>query len=225
MQFVCDAPPKTWFRIETEGEAALESRAMNHAVENWFKQAYEQATKSYVPPRSAPYIEQNIGLKAHIQRVMPLFLTLRDAEGNALVTAMLPPLGKDERSFKPIVVGVDNTDPYPEHGDAIRQLARHYGLTLDPARCYPYRRGCRTLTLPRIPLRRALSWPRPCPGRTRRGGVRSPPATGGRCWSSRASNRRSSRPTPAVTGRWCAARARPPGRRGPAPAWQPGRTD
>ena len=24
---------------------------------------------------------------------------------------------------------------------AIRQLARHYGLTLDPARCYPYRRG------------------------------------------------------------------------------------
>jgi hypothetical protein len=72
---------------------------------------------------------------------MPLFLTLRDAEGNALVTAMLPPLGKDERSFKPIVVGVDNSDPYPEHGDAIRQLARHYGLTLDPARCFPYRRG------------------------------------------------------------------------------------
>jgi hypothetical protein len=33
MQFVCDAPPKTWFRIETEGEAALESRAMDHAVE------------------------------------------------------------------------------------------------------------------------------------------------------------------------------------------------
>src|SRR6516225_1981223 len=99
MQFVCEAPPKTWFRIETEGEAALESRAMNHAVEKYFKQAYEQATKSYVPPRSAPYIEQNIGLKAHIQRVMPLFLTLRDAEGNTLVTAMLPPIGRDERSF------------------------------------------------------------------------------------------------------------------------------
>ena len=28
-----------------------------------------------------------------------------------------------------------------EHGEAIRQLARNYGLTLDPARCYPYRRG------------------------------------------------------------------------------------
>jgi hypothetical protein len=141
MQFVCDAPPKTWFRIETEGEAALESRAMNHAVEKYFTQFYEQATKSYVPPRSAQYIEQNIGLKAHIQRVMPLFLTLRDAEGKALVTAMLPPQGKDERSLRPIVVGADNTDPYPEHGEAIRVLARHYGLTLDPARCYPYRRG------------------------------------------------------------------------------------
>jgi hypothetical protein len=142
MQFVCDAPGnKTWFRIETEGEAALESRAMNHAVDKYFKQNHEQAAKTYVPPRSAPYIEQNIGLKAHIQRVMPLFLTLRDAEGTALVTAMLPPKGKDERSFKPIIVGFDNCDPYPEHGDAIRALGRHFGLTLDPARCYPYRRG------------------------------------------------------------------------------------
>lgn len=141
MQFVCDAPPKAWFRIETEGEAALESQAMNHAVEKYFKQFHEQAARSYVPPRSAAYIEQNIGLKAHVQRVMPIFLTLRDAEGKALVTAMLPPLGKDERSFKPIiVVGYDNCDPYPEHGDAIRVLARHYGLALDPGRCYPYRR-------------------------------------------------------------------------------------
>lgn len=141
MQFVCDAPPnKTWFRMETQGEAALESRAMNHTVEKYFKQAYEQAARSYVPPRSAHYIEQNIGLKAHVQRVMPMFLTLRDPEGNALVTAMLPPSGKDERSFKPIIVGFDNSDPYPEHGDAIRQLGRHFGLSLDAARCYPYRR-------------------------------------------------------------------------------------
>ena len=28
------------------------------------------------------FIEQNIGLKTHVQRVMPRFLTLRDAEGN-----------------------------------------------------------------------------------------------------------------------------------------------
>lgn len=141
MQFVCEAPPKTWFRIETEGEAALESRAMNHAVEKYFKQAYQQASKAYVPPKTGLYFEQNIGLKAHIQRVMPRFLTLRDAEGNGLVTAMLPPAGQDERAFRPIIVGSSNSDPYPEHGDAIRTLAAHYGLTLDPGRCFPYRRG------------------------------------------------------------------------------------
>lgn len=141
MQFVCEAPPKTWFRIETEGEATLKSRAMNHAVEKYFKQAYEQAAKTYVPPKTGLYIEQNIGLKAHIQRAMPLFLTLRDGEGNALVTAMLPPTGQDERAFRPIIVGAGNNDPYPEHGEAIRALAQHYGLTLDPGRCYPYRRG------------------------------------------------------------------------------------
>ena len=141
MQYVCDAPPSTWFRFETEAEAALESRAMNHAVEKYFQQACEQAASTYVPPKSAAYIEQNIGLKAHIQRVMPRFLTLRDGEGKALVTAMLPPAGQDERTFKPIIVGFENTDPYLEYSDAIAALAQHFDLTLDPARCYPYRRG------------------------------------------------------------------------------------
>lgn len=141
MQYVCDAPPKTWFRIETEAEASLESRAMDHAVEKHFRQAYEQAAKTYVPPRSGLFIEQSIGLKAHIQRVMPVFLTLRDGEGIPLVTAMLPPVGQDDRAFKPIIVGFGNGDPFPEHGDAIRKLGEHFGLKLDPARCYPYRRN------------------------------------------------------------------------------------
>jgi hypothetical protein len=142
MQFVCDAPSsKTWFRIETEAEAIFESRAMNHAVEKHFRQSHEQAVKSYVPPRSGAFIEQDIGLKAHTQRVMPLFLTLRDAEGNALVTAMLPPTGRADRSFRPIIVGVANSDPFPEHGAAIQKLGEHFGLTLNPERCYPYRRG------------------------------------------------------------------------------------
>lgn len=140
MQYVCDAPPNTWFRIETEGEAALESRAMDHAVEKYFRQAYQQAAESYVPPKSAHYIEQNIGLKAHIQRVMPMFLTLRDSEGKALVTAMLPPAGQSDSKFRPIIVGFGNADPYPEYGEAIHLLAQHFGLTLDPARCYPYHR-------------------------------------------------------------------------------------
>src|SRR5215471_16969659 len=113
MQYVCEAPPKTWFRIETEAEAALEARAMNHAVDKHFQQAYEQAAKTYVPPRSGHFVEQNIGLKAHIQRVMPIFLTLRDGEGNALATAMLPTGGKEDRTFKTIIVGVGNKDPFP----------------------------------------------------------------------------------------------------------------
>ena len=34
MRFVCDAPDRTtWFQIETEAEAALESDLMQHAVE------------------------------------------------------------------------------------------------------------------------------------------------------------------------------------------------
>ena len=37
MQYVCDAPKgKTWFRIETEGEAAHELRLMSHTVEKYF---------------------------------------------------------------------------------------------------------------------------------------------------------------------------------------------
>lgn len=140
MQFMCDATPYTWFRIETAAEAALESRDMNHAVEKYFLQAHEQAVKSYVPPKTVRPFEQSIGRKAHVQRVMPRFLTLRNNEGKALVTAMLPPAGDDERKFKPIVVGNANGDPYVDHAAAIKTLAQHLGLTLDPARCYPYRR-------------------------------------------------------------------------------------
>lgn len=141
MQYVCDAPPKTWFRIETQGEAALESRAMDHAVEKYFRQCHEQAVKSYVPPPSVSRFEQSIGLKDHIQRAMPMFLTLRDREGNGLVTAMLPPAGRGDTGFKSIIVGVANSDPYPEHGDAIKALARHVGFALDRDRCFPYQRS------------------------------------------------------------------------------------
>lgn len=139
MQYICDAPgAKTWFRIETEGEAALESDSMNHAVEKHFLLAWEAAARSYRSMSSA-FVEQDIGLKAHIQRGMPLFLTLRDAEGQALVTAMLPPGGRPEPTFRIIIVGPENGDPYIEHGAAIRKLGEHFGLTLDRAHCYPYR--------------------------------------------------------------------------------------
>jgi hypothetical protein len=141
MQYVCESPPKTCVRIETEAEAFQESQAMDHAVERYFNQAREQAAAAYVPPAGRRVIEQNIGLKAHIQSAMPIFLTLRDNEGTPLATAMLPPAGQTEREFRPIIVGPGNSDPYPEHGEAIKALGKHYGLTLDPVRCFPYRRG------------------------------------------------------------------------------------
>ncbi len=140
MEYVCDAPGgKTWFRLETEGEAAQESQLMNHAVEKFFLRERQKATQSY-RPGSTSFIESNIGLEAHIRREMALFLTLRDAEGTALATAMLPPRGADDRHFRIIIVGPSNGDPYPVHGEAIAALGAHYGLALERSRCFPYGR-------------------------------------------------------------------------------------
>ena len=100
MRYVCDAPGgKTWFRIETEAEATTESDGMRHAVEKFFRKEQEKATQSF-QPASTVYFEQEIGLKAHVQREMPLFLTLRDDEGNPLATAAgsCPPNASGYRS-------------------------------------------------------------------------------------------------------------------------------
>jgi hypothetical protein len=141
MQFVCDAAGAlSWFRIETEAEAIQESALMEHAVEKHFRRAQDAAAQSW-QPGALPYIEQDIGRAAHIRRSMPVFLTLRDAEGAALVTAMLPPGGRADAGTLPVVVGRHNSDPYPEYGAAIEALGRHFGLGLDRSRCYPYRRG------------------------------------------------------------------------------------
>jgi hypothetical protein len=138
MQFVCDAPGrKTWFRIETEAEAAAESETMRHAVEKFFRRERETAVQSY-RPTAASYIERDIGLGAHIQRTMPLFLTLREHDGTPLATAMLPPEGKDVDGFRMIIVGPANADPFVAHDEAIQALAKHFGLTLNRERCFPY---------------------------------------------------------------------------------------
>ncbi len=138
MEYICDAPKnRTWFRLISEGEAVAESDTMHHAVEKHYRREWERADDNYRPSTSV-YIEQDIGKKAYIHRTMPIFVTLRDDEGNALVTAMLPPTGKPDSTC--IVVGKSNADPYPDHGDAIEALGRHYGLTLDRHRCFPYRR-------------------------------------------------------------------------------------
>jgi hypothetical protein len=141
MRFVVDAPNgKSWFRLETEAEAAQESQMMRHAVEKYFRLEREKAVQSF-QPASRSFIESDIGLNAHIQSVTPLFLTLRDQDGNAHVTAMLPPGGKAEPGSRSIIVGPGNGDPYPTEGDAIKALGDHFGLTLERERCYPYQRG------------------------------------------------------------------------------------
>ena len=141
MRFVVDAPNgKSWFRLETEGEAVQESQLIRHNVEKYFRIEREKAVQSYRPV-SKSFIEQDIGLEAHIQRAMPLFLTLRDQDGKALVTAMLPPGGKTGAGARCIIVGPGNADPYPTDGEAIKALGAHFGLTLERERCYPYQRG------------------------------------------------------------------------------------
>ncbi|MDB5570032.1 MAG: hypothetical protein JWN93_1215 [Hyphomicrobiales bacterium] len=140
MQFVCDAPDgKTWFRIETEAEASAESDLMQHAVYKHFCRKREEASLSF-KPASRAFIEQEIGRDAHIQRAMPMFLTLRDREGAGLVTAMLPPQAPMAPLFTPLVVGVGNADPFVEHAAAIKALGERFGITLDRQRCYPYGR-------------------------------------------------------------------------------------
>jgi hypothetical protein len=136
MEYACDAPgDRTWFRIETEEEAAQESVLMRHSMERYFCSAMSKARQSFSPP-STVFFEQEIGLKAHLRREMPLFLTLRDDSGTPLVTAMLPQAGHFVASFRPIILGRGNTDPYMKYADAIVALARHFRLTLDRARCY-----------------------------------------------------------------------------------------
>ena len=141
MQYICDASRDTWFRLETLSEAQTESQLMDHAAERYFREAYERAQRSYVPPAGGRFIEQNIGLKDFIQRSMPMFVTLRSNDGTPLVTGMLPPGGKSQPGFRPIIVGRSNGDPYREHGEAIAALAKHLGLALDRERCFPYQRG------------------------------------------------------------------------------------
>ena len=141
MRYVCEAPGgKTWFRIETESEAVAESEIMRHAVEKYFRKEQDRAAQSFRPVSKVSF-EQEIGLKAHIRREMPMFLTLRDEEGQALVTAMLPPGGQADPGFKPIIVAAQNADPYPDYADAIAALGQHFGIPLERTRCYPYRRG------------------------------------------------------------------------------------
>jgi hypothetical protein len=138
MKYICDAPGgRTWFRIEAEEEARQESALMQHSLQRHFLAERDKARQSFRPQSNVSF-EQEIGLKAHLQREMPLFLTLRDEDGTPLVTAMLPPAGQQPRPGKPVILGRGNTDPYIRYASSILALARHLRMTLDRARCYPY---------------------------------------------------------------------------------------
>ena len=133
MEYICDAPDdRTWFRLVTEGEALAESEQMRHAVEKHFRREREKAADSFHPLTNV-FIEQDIGKEAHIQREMPLFLTLRDQDGAPLVTAMLPPGGRATVPSAASSSGPANGDPYKQHGDAIEALADHFDIPLDRA--------------------------------------------------------------------------------------------
>lgn len=136
MKYVCEVSKgRTWFRIETDAEAEAETRLMRHAVEKHFRREQERARQSYVPGHG---LERDIQLKSHLARTTPLFLTLRADDGAGLATAMLPPGGTENDDFPIIIVGPENADPYPDHGDAIEALGRHYKISLSRSRCYPY---------------------------------------------------------------------------------------
>src|SRR5262245_38008450 len=140
MQYVCDAPNgKTWFRIETEGEAVHESRLMGHTVEKYFRREREKAVQSWHPERPNA-IGRDIGLEAHVQGEMPLFLTLRDRDGNALTTAMLTQGGEASGGFRLVIVHASNSVRFPRQDPSIVRLGAHFGLTLERDRCFPYGR-------------------------------------------------------------------------------------
>jgi hypothetical protein len=137
MRFVCDAPGgRTWFQIETEDEAQAEGEMMRHAVHRYFQRELNRARASY-RPADPNGIERDIGLKAHIARTMPIFLTLRDEDGAGVATAMLPQ-GGGGRGFQIVIVGPGNSNPYPAAADAIAALEPRFGLELPEEDCYPY---------------------------------------------------------------------------------------
>lgn len=139
MRYVCNAPGgATWFRIETEAEAEAESVLMRHMVEKYFRRYEIAARESYRAPAGAPTFEQAIGLKDHVARSMPLFLTLRSDTGEGLATAMLPPEGRNQVNFRIVIVGPENADPYKANERAIDALAAHYSLSLPREECFPY---------------------------------------------------------------------------------------
>lgn len=126
MQFICEAPgQKTWFRIETEGEAVDDAEAMRHAMDYRFRHERQLAIRSYNPNTDARTAENGLG--AHLRRTMPIFLTLRGSDGLPLATAIVPQIAG---YYAANVVGPSYTDAYAREQDAIAALEAHLGRSL-----------------------------------------------------------------------------------------------
>ena len=139
MRYVCDAiGGQVWFSLENQSEADHEGAVMHHAVARYFEQERWAAQASYKPREGLAEFERNIALKGHVERVMPLFLTLRDEDGHALVTSMLSRDVERGVLSQAIIVGPANGDPYPDHAEAIALLGKHYGVDLPRETCFPY---------------------------------------------------------------------------------------
>jgi len=131
MQYVCEAPGrKVWFRIESSAEAALESAVMKNAIEFQYENAHRAAIQTYQPSSRLHFVERDIGLKSHIARTMPMFLTLRDGEGKHLVNAVLPPCGREDDTFACRIVGPGGMDALTAEADAVEVLEKHFGLSV-----------------------------------------------------------------------------------------------
>ena len=130
MQYVCDAPGRrAWFRIETEGEASLEAQDMGHSLDYFFRHERDTATRAYAPLRTLSFIERDIGLSAHLTRTMPIFLTLRESDGTAVASALLPQ-DPDQLSIAARVIGPGDNDAFREQREALQALEKHLGKKL-----------------------------------------------------------------------------------------------
>jgi len=135
MRYICDAPGnKTWFCIETEGEAADESDTMQHAVEKYFRK--EKRARDPDLPADLDRLHRTgdrpQGASPARDAAVPDAARRRR---DPLVTAMLPAARRDESGLPADSSSARaNTDPYTDNADAIRVLAQHFRIVLDPVR-------------------------------------------------------------------------------------------
>ena len=138
-EFVMLRAGERGFGLETEGEATRESENMCHAVERYYRREREKAAQTFRPRSDGLLRAGDWSQGPHPARNAAIpDVARRERRGSRHRHAA--PRGREDRSFRTIIVGRDNGDPYLQYGDAIRALGRHFGTSLERARCYPYRR-------------------------------------------------------------------------------------